>query len=153
MFMPQSLSQVLIHLIFSTKHRQPFITEKIEPDLYAYIAKVLFDECHCPALISGGDRDHIHILYVQSRIWSVAKVVELVKKRSSKWIKTKGEGFSLFQWQTGYGAFSVSRSNAEIVKKYIASQKEHHRKQPFKDEYLAFLKKYEIDYDEKYLWD
>lgn len=82
--MPQSLSNVLIHLVFLTKYRQPFITEEIEPELYAYIAKILYDECYSPALIIGGDKDHVHILYAQSRIWSVAKVAELVKKRSSK---------------------------------------------------------------------
>lgn len=82
--MPQSLSNVLIHLVFSTKNRQPLINEKIESELHAYIAKILYDECHSPALIIGGDKDHLHILYAQSRVWSVAKIVELVKKRSSK---------------------------------------------------------------------
>lgn len=151
--MPQSLSQVLIHLVFSTKHRQPFISERIESELYAYIAKILYDECYCPALIIGGDKDHLHILYAQSRIWSVAKVVELIKKRSSKWIKTKGSEFENFQWQTGYGAFSVSRSGSEIVKKYISNQKEHHQNRSFQDEFRAFLKKHEIEYDENYVWD
>lgn len=151
--MPQSLSQVLIHLVFSTKYRQPFITEKIEPELYSYIAKILYDECYSPALIIGGDCDHIHILYAQSRIWSVAKIVELIKKRSSKWMKTKGKEFQTFQWQTGYGAFSVSRSGAEIVKRYIANQKEHHRRVSYEVEFLAFLKKHGIDYDEQYVWD
>jgi len=151
--MPQSLSQMLIHLVFSTKHRQPFITRKIEPELYAYIAKILYDECYSPALIIGGDKDHLHILYAQSRIWSVAKIVELIKKRSSKWMKTKGEEFQNFQWQTGYGAFSVSRSSADSVKKYISNQKEHHQNYSYKDEFRAILDKHEIDYDEEYVWD
>lgn len=151
--MPQSLSQMLIHLVFSTKHRQPFINKKIEPELYAYIAKILYDECYSPALIIGGDKDHIHILYAQSRIWSVAKIVELIKKRSSKWIKTKGNEFRSFQWQKGYGAFSVSRSSAEIVKIYIANQKAHHQRVSYEVEFIAFLKKHEIDYDEEYVWD
>lgn len=151
--MPQSLSQMLIHLVFSTKHRQPFITRKIEPELYAYIAAILYDECYSPALIIGGDKDHLHILYAQSRIWSVAKIVELIKKRSSKWMKTKGEEFKSFQWQTGYGAFSVSRSSADAVKKYISNQKEHHQKHSYKEEFRAFLDKHEIDYDEEYVWD
>jgi REP element-mobilizing transposase RayT len=85
--MPQSLSQVLVHVVFSTKHRQPFITQKIEPELHSYIAKILYDECESPAKIIGGTEDHLHILYAQSRIWSVAKIVEVIKKRSSKWIK------------------------------------------------------------------
>ncbi len=151
--MPQSLSQMLIHVVFSTKHRQPFITAKIEPELYAYIVKILYDECYSPALIIGGYKEHIHILYAQSRIWSVAKIIELVKKRSSKWIKTKGEEFRSFQWQKGYGAFSVSRSGAEIVKKYIAGQKEHHKRVSYEVEFIAFLKKHDIEYDEKYMWD
>jgi REP element-mobilizing transposase RayT len=151
--MPQSLSQMLILVVFSTKHRKPFISEKIEPELHSYIAKILFNECYSPALIIGGDKDHIHILLALSRIWTIAKIVEIVKKRSSKWIKTKGEEFRDFQWQNGYGAFSVSRSNAEIVKKYIANQKEHHRRQTFQDEFRVFLKKHEIDYDENYVWD
>jgi REP element-mobilizing transposase RayT len=151
--MPQSLSQMLIHVVFSTKHRQPFITEKIEPELHAYIAKILYDECYSPALIIGGDKDHIHILLALSRIWTIAKIVEVIKKRSSKWIKTKGEEFHNFQWQSGYGAFSVSPSGAETVKKYIANQRELHRRRTYQDEFRAFLKKHEIDYDEKYVWD
>jgi putative transposase len=152
--MPQSLSQVLVHLVFSTKHRRPFITENIEPELYAYIAKILFDECSSPALIIGGTEDHLHILLVQSRTWAMAKIVEVIKKRSSKWIKTKGVVlFGTFQWQTGYGAFSVSVSNAEIVKRYIANQKEHHRKKSFQDEFRGILKTHDVDYDERYVWD
>lgn len=151
--MPQSLSQVLVHLVFSTKNRQPFIFEKIEPELYAYIAKILYDECQSPALIIGGDKDHLHILLVQHRTWAMAKIVELIKKRSSKWIKIKGNELRTFQWQTGYGAFSVSCSNVEIVKRYIASQKEHHRKNSYQDEFRIFLKKHNIEYDEKYVWD
>ncbi len=151
--MPQSLSLVLVHVVFSTKHRAPLITENIEPELHAYIAKILYDECYSPALIVGGDRDHLHILLALSRLWTVAKIVEIIKKRSSKWIKTKGEEFKAFQWQTGYGAFSVSRSGAEIVKNYIADQKEHHRRKSFQEEFRGFLRKHEIDFDEKYVWD
>lgn len=83
----------------------------------------------------------------------MAQIVELIKKRSSKWIKTKGDEFKTFQWQTGYGVFSVSVSNAQIVKRYIANQKEHHRKNSYQDEFRIFLKKHGIDYDEKYVWD
>ncbi len=151
--MPQSLSQVLVHLVFSTKHRQPFIREKIESELHAYIAKILYDECESPALIIGGTQDHLHILLIQSRVWAMAKIVEVIKKRSSKWIKTKGDEFRIFQWQTGYGAFSVSSSNAGIVKRYIANQKEHHRKKPYQDEFRVLLQKHNIEYDERYVWD
>ena len=101
----------------------------------------------------GGDKDHIHILYAQSRVWSIAKIVEVIKKRSSKWIKTKGDKFRLFRWQNGYGAFSVSRSSAESVKRYIQNQKEHHKRVTFKNEFRVFLDKHEIEYDEEYVWD
>ena len=151
--MPQSLAHLFVHIIFSTKHRQPFINERIEPELYAYIAKILYDECYSPAVIIGGDKDHVHILIALSRIWSIAKIVELIKKRSSKWIKTKGKEFAAFQWQTGYGCFSVSKSSVPSVRRYIANQKEHHQKQTYKDEFLLFLEKHGIEYDERYVWD
>jgi REP element-mobilizing transposase RayT len=150
--MPQSLSQVLVHLVFFNQATPTFITQEIEPELYAYIAKILYDECHSPAMIIGGTKDHLHILLVQSRIWSMARIVELIKKRSSKWIKTKGNEFNAFQWQAGYGAFSVSVSNASIVKRYIADQKEHHHNNSYQDEFRIFLKKHNIEYDEKYVW-
>jgi REP element-mobilizing transposase RayT len=151
--MPQSLAHLFVHIIFSTKHRQPFIVEAIEPELYAYIAKILYDECHSPAVVIGGDKDHLHLLITQSRIWSVAKIVELIKKRSSKWIKTKGNQYSAFQWQAGYAAFSVSRSSVPAVTRYIKGQKEHHKEQTFKDEFILFLEKHGIEYDERYVWD
>jgi putative transposase len=121
--MSQSLSRMLVHLVFSTKHRHPLITEGIEPELYAYIAKVLFDECDSPAEIIGGDKDHLHIRFAMSRTRTMAQIVETIKKRSSRWIKTKGIEFRRFSWQTGYGAFSVSVSNEEMVKTYIANQR------------------------------
>jgi REP element-mobilizing transposase RayT len=151
--MPQSLSHLFVHIIFSTKYRQPFITDSIEGELYAYIAKILYDECYSPAVIIGGDKDHIHILLALSRVWSIAKIVELIKKRSSKWMKTKGRDLSGFQWQTGYGCFSVSKSSVPAVKRYIENQKEHHRKQTFKDEFIQFLDKHGLEYDERYVWD
>jgi REP element-mobilizing transposase RayT len=151
--MPQSLAHLYVHIIFSTKHRQTFITERIEKELYAYIAKILYDECYSPAVVIGGDRDHIHILLALSRAWSIAKIVELIKKRSSKWMKTKGRDLSGFQWQTGYGCFSVSKSSVLAVKRYIENQKQHHRKQTYKDEFIQFLEKHGIEYDERYVWD
>jgi REP element-mobilizing transposase RayT len=151
--MPQSLSHLFVHIIFSTKHRQPFITERLEKELYAYIAKILYDECYSPAVIIGGDKDHIHILLALSRVWSVAKIVERIKVRSSKWMKTKGRDVSAFQWQTGYGCFSVSKSSVPAVRRYIEDQKEHHRKQSFKDEFIQFLDKHGLEYDERFMWD
>ena len=151
--MPQSLSHLYVHLVFSTKKHQPFIDDQIAPELYAYIAKILYDECSSPAKIIGGVEDHVHILFNLSRIQTVAHVVEMIKKRSSKWIKTNGEKYRTFQWQIGYGAFSVSRSGIDAVVKYIVNQKEHHRKNSFKDEFREFLRRYELEYDERYVWD
>ncbi len=151
--MPQSLSQIYIHLVFSTKNHEPFLDATIQPELYAYTAKILYDECSSPAKIIGGGEDHVHVLLNLSRTCTVAHLVEMVKKRSSKWIKTKGDKYREFQWQTGYGVFSVSASAVETVTQYIANQKEHHRKSSFKDEFREFLNKHGIEYDEKYVWD
>ena|SRR5947209_6872408 len=150
--MPQSLSSILIHLIFSTKHREPYITKEVEPELHAYLAAV-FRECHSPSLTINGTADHVHALFTLSRTVTVAEVVEEVKKRSSKWVKTKGGVYRSFQWQTGYGAFSIGQSNVAALKKYIAEQKEHHRRRTFEDEYRSFLEKYGVAYDERYVWD
>lgn len=150
--MAQSLASILVHLVFSTKHREPFIKSEIEPNLHAYLA-VVFRECKCPSLIVGGMPDHVHALFSLHRTQPISDVVEEVKKRSSKWMKTNGEEYRQFQWQGGYGAFSVSQSAAQAVKNYIANQKQHHRKITFQDEFRALLKKYEVEYDEKYVWD
>jgi putative transposase len=151
--MPQSLSQIYIHLVFSTKNRQPLIHESIATELYAYMAAVLHDECRSPAKIIGGIEDHAHILLNLSRTHSMASVVEAVKTSASKWMKTKGPEFREFAWQTGYGAFSVSRSNLAAVTDYITSQKEHHAKSDLKDEFRGLLRKHEVEYDERYVWD
>ncbi len=150
--MPQSLSSILIHLVFSTKNREPYITAEIEPELHAYLAAV-FRECRSPALIVNGTVNHLHALFTLSRTTTVAELVEEVKKRSSKWAKTKGGMYRTFQWQAGYGAFSVSQSNVVAVRKYIAEQKEHHRRKTFEEEYRSFLEKYGVAYDERYVWD
>ena len=150
--MPQSLSSILIHLVFSTKQREPFIHSEIEPEMHAYLATI-FRECRSPALIIGGEKDHIHALFALARTWAVADLVEEVKKRSSKWLKTKGPEFRGFQWQAGYGAFSIGQSSVTALKKYIADQKEHHRRKSFQEEYRALLEKYNVAYDERYVWD
>ena len=150
--MPQSLASVLVHLVFSTKNREPWITEAIEPELHKYLSTV-FRGCDSPALLVGGYNDHIHALFSLSRKWTIADLVEEVKTNSSKWIKTKGEEFRQFHWQSGYGAFSVSQSNVEEVKAYIANQKEHHSKKEFQAEYRQLLTAYQIEFDERYVWD
>jgi putative transposase len=150
--MPQSLSSILVHLIFATKGREPFIIQRIEPELRAYLAAV-FREFDSPALAINGTINHVHILCALSRKVTVADLVEETKKRSSKWIKTKGPEFRNFRWQAGHGAFSIGRSNVAALKRYIAGQKEHHRRKSFEEEYETFLQKYGVEYDEKYVWD
>lgn len=150
--MPQSLSSILIHLIFSTKNREPFITPQIELELYPYMATI-FRGLRSPALAIDGTLDHIHALFALSRVITIADLVEEVKTESSKWIKTKGPEFKNFHWQSGYGAFSIGQSQTSNVKRYIQSQKQHHRRLTFQDEFRKFLKKYQIEYDERYVWD
>ena len=150
--MPQSLSSILIHLIFSTKNREPFLTREIEVELYPYMASI-FKAMNSPALIINGTSDHVHTLFLLSRVAAIADLVEEVKSESSKWIKTKGRQFRRFYWQSGYGAFSIGQSQVPAVRRYIARQKEHHRRVSFKDEYRKFLKVYEVEFDERYVWD
>jgi REP element-mobilizing transposase RayT len=149
---PQSLSSILIHLIFSTKNREPLLSPEIDAELYPYIASI-FKAMKSPALIIDGASDHLHTLFSLSRVVTIADLVEEVKTESSKWIKTKGQEFRNFHWQNGYGAFSISQSEVATVKRYIRRQKEHHRRVTFQDEYRRFLAAYEVEYDERYVWD
>ena len=150
--MPQSLIRNYIHIITSTKNHHPLITEDIENELYAYIGGICKNlECH--PIIVGGHKDHIHVLCLLSKKIALMKLLEEFKSHSSKWVKTKGEKFKNFYWQNGYGAFSVNPAEIEVMKNYILTQKEHHRKKTFKDEYRDFLKKYNVEYDERYVWD
>ena len=150
--MPQSLSSLLIHLVFSTKNREPFITPKIETELHPYMATI-FRELKSPSLAIDGTTDHAHILFSMARVVTIADIVEEVKTSTSKWIKTKGREFRNFYWQRGYGAFSIGQSNVATLKRYIRNQKQHHRHVTFQDEYRKFLKAYGIDYDERFVWD
>ena len=120
--MPQPLSSILVHLIFATRGREPFITPAVEHELHAYLAAV-FRECGSPALAVNGTTNHVHVLSALSRRITVADLVEEVKKRSSKWMKTNGPELRAFQWQAGCGAFSIGRSNVAALKRYIAGQK------------------------------
>ena len=150
--MPQSLANLYVHLIFSTKDRHPFLTNDVRPDLHAYMATVLTG-LNSPAVLINSVTDHVHILFKMGRTVTLAQVVEDVKKSSSKWIKTRGPSFSKFAWQAGYGGFSVSESNAPKVANYIRNQEEHHRKKSFQEEYREFLEKHKMPYDERYMWD
>lgn len=150
--MSQSLTKIYLHIVFSTKNRKSLIIESIQQELYAYMASVL-KAMSSPALKIGGVSNHVHILCVLSKNIAISKLLEEVKKRSSKWIKTKGIKFSGFRWQGGYGAFSISESHLEAVSRYIVNQKEHHMTLSFEDELRIMLKKYNVDYNEQYIWD
>jgi REP element-mobilizing transposase RayT len=128
--MSQSLAKNLIHLIYSTKHREPCLDKETLPDLFAYKAGIL-KHWDSPAIVIGGVADHVHLLFVLSKNFALKKVVEEVKKGSSKWIKGRGPQFRFFHWQDGYGAFSVSASQVAAVTRYIENQEAHHRKRTF----------------------
>jgi putative transposase len=150
--MPQSLVKNYVHLIWSTKYREHLIHAPAEEELHAYLGGICKRmECH-PIKI-GGYTDHVHVLCMLSKKIALMKLLEEVKSHSSKWMKTKGEDLSNFYWQDGYGAFSVNPADIDRVIAYIAYQKEHHSKITFQDEYRAILKRYKVEYDERYVWD
>ena len=150
--MPQSLAKIYLHLIFSTKSRAPVINDRIRDPVHRYMATVL-KNLGCHANLINSVEDHVHLLFELGRTVAVSKVVEDAKKSSSKWIKTQSTGVGDFAWQNGYGVFSVSHSNVEAVREYIATQREHHRKCTFQEELRALLEKHGVDYDERYIWD
>jgi REP element-mobilizing transposase RayT len=150
--MPQSIAYNYLHITFSTKYREPLIDEAIEEELFKYIGGIC-KNLECNPIKVGGYRDHIHILCVLSRKIALMKLLEEIKSHSSKWIKTKGDKYKNFYWQRGYGSFSVNPAEIDVVIRYIENQAEHHKKKTFQDEYIAFLKKYNAEYDERYLWD
>jgi REP element-mobilizing transposase RayT len=149
--MAQTLVSLLVHIIFATKRREDFITLEIELNLYAYLAGIA--RKHGSRLLaSGGTANHVHLLISQSKNIALSDLMEELKKSSSVWIKTQGKEFANFHWQDGYGAFSIGASQIPAVKAYLARQKEHHRKKTFQEEFIEFLSKYGIEYNEKYLW-
>lgn len=150
--MPQSLSKVYTHIIFSTKHRKNLIDESIENELFKYIGGIC-KTLGCYPIQVGGYQNHIHILCYLSRKITQAKLLEEIKKRSSKWIKTKGVKYYNFYWQDGYGIFSVNPRGIERIAQYILNQKKHHQIVKFKQEYRWFLNSNQMDYDERYVWD
>lgn len=150
--MSQSLVKNLLHLVYSTKHRSPWIPANVRPRLFAYQAGI-FQEWESPALVIGGVEDHVHALFSLSKNQALKKIVEEVKKGSSKWMKAEGTGNADFYWQNGYAAFSVSQSNVEAVRRYLENQEEHHRRLTFQDELRGLLVKHEVEFDERYVWD
>ena len=150
--MGQSLVKNYIHIVFSTKYREPLIHPPIEAELHSYLGGIC-NKLDCQVIKVGGYTDHIHILCMLSKKIALMKLLEELKSHSSKWIKTKGDKYHNFYWQNGYGAFSVKLSEINTVVAYITNQHEHHSKQTFRDEYRSFLERYNIEYDEKYVWD
>jgi REP element-mobilizing transposase RayT len=149
--MPQSLALVLVHVIFSTKNRVPFLqSPELRSEVHAYLTGTLRG-LQCAPLQVGGAEDHVHILSGLARTTSLAELVKNLKTSSTKIVRNKGH--SHFSWQSGYGAFSVSHSAKESVIAYIASQETHHRKMTFQEEFRTFLQKHGVSFDERYVWD
>ena len=149
--MAQSLSNILVHLVFSTKDRRPLLRDEERGQLHAYIAGVLKNQ-DSPLVEINSVKDHVHILFAQSKNYAPAKIVEQVKTSSSSWIKTVDAWYSDFAWQSGYGEFSVSSMHVETVREYIRDQAEHHRKEDFQTEYRRFCEKNGRPVDERYAW-
>jgi putative transposase len=146
----QTCGNVVLHLIFSTKLRKPLIAADIRSDLFAYLGGIV-RELRGTAMIINGTCDHVHMLIRVRPAQSIAEIARIVKTNSSGWIRKKGH--KEFAWQAGYGVFSVSESNVPSVTEYIATQEEHHKKRSFQEEFVAFLKKNKVTYDERYIWD
>ena len=151
--MPQSFAQIYLHIVFSTKSRQRFlIADQLREQLHAYIVGICKYQ-DSPALVVGGTEDHIHLLCCLDRQKTVANLIRDVKSGSSKWVKQQNKNLHHFEWQAGYGAFSISPSHLETLKRYIANQMEHHHKESFQDELRRLFQKYNVDFDERYVWD
>ena len=150
--MPQSLGLVIVHIVFSTKERHPWLAAEARPRIHAYLATVARNS-GCECYRAGGVADHIHLAIRLSRTITIADFVEKVKITSSKWLKTLSPDLMLFSWQRGYGAFSVEPADLDSLLAYIDRQEAHHQTQSFQDEFRGYLSKYKIDYDETYVWD
>jgi len=150
--MPQSLAKIYIHLIFSTKNRERVPPDDVRTDLHAYFGGTL-NGLGCSPIEINTESDHAHLLFVMTRTETLSDVVGQVKKSANDWLRARAPQFANFYWQGGYGAFSVSQSAVEQVREYIRNQREHHKRVSFQDELRAFLKRYEIDFDERYVWD
>jgi len=151
--MPQSLAKILVHTVFSTKDRRPFLRDKpLRAELHRYLGGLLAN-LECQPIIVGGVEDHVHLLCALSRTREAAGVIKEIKRGSSLWVKTKNQDLNNFAWQNGYGIFSIGFSQIESASNYISRQEEHHQKVSFQDEFREFLRRYEIEFDERYLWD
>ena len=150
--MAHTLTNLLTHVVFSTKNREPFIAPALRKDLWPYLGGIVRNlDGH--AVIIGGTADHVHLLVELGPATSLSDAVRTIKASSSKWVHETHAEQSAFAWQTGYGAFSVSRSNRDAVTEYINGQEEHHSRLGFKEEFLLILKKHGIEFDERYIWE
>ncbi len=149
--MPQSLSKIYIHTVFSTKNREPFLSDaSLCEELHAYLGGIA-KQLDCHPIRVGGTADHVHLLTTLARTKTVADFVKELKRVSSLWLHEKG--ISGFKWQAGYASFSVSQSSLERVEKYVSSQEEHHRKVLFQDELRQFFAKHNLEFEERFVWD
>ncbi len=151
--MAQSLAKVLLHVVFSTKERRPFLRNpQLREETHRYLGGIL-NGLGCPSIAVGGVEDHVHVLSTLSRTHTISDLIKEVKRSSSLWIKDREPELAAFAWQGGYSAFSLVYSQLEKVRHYIANQEEHHRRQSFQDEFRELLRRYQIPYDEAYVWD
>ena len=151
--MPQSLSRIWLHVAFSTMDRRPYLQEaEVRDEMFRMLGHHA-RQCGCPPACVGGWIDHVHVLCGLSRTVTVAKLVEVLKRETSKWVKGRSAGLGSFHWQNGYGAFSVSESLLDHVTAYIDRQQEHHRRMTFQEEFRALCAKHGIAVDERYVWD
>ena len=151
--MPQSLARVLVHLVYSTKSRRPWLQDPaLRDELFAYSAKIL-QEMDCVPILINGEPDHVHIFCGLSRKVAIMDMVEEVKRQTSKWLKTKGPDYQDFHWQGGYGIFSVSESNSETVRRYVAEQATHHAAMSYEDEFRELCRRHGLVIDERYVWE
>ena len=151
--MPQSLSQVLVHLVFSTKNRQPWLKEPTIQPLHAYMAGTVRELERCECYRVGGVEDHVHLAIRLSRTITIADLVQKVKTGSSRWIKEQYKALEHFAWQQGYASISANYTDLDNLLAYIDKQKVHHRKVTFQDEYRTILNEHGIEFDERYVWD
>jgi putative transposase len=150
--MAQSLAKIYIHLIFSTKRREPLLRDDDRPELHKYLGGILRD-LNSPAIEINSEPDHLHTLFVMSRTMPFSQIVQEIKTGTSAWLKKQSPMYVNFHWQNGYAAFSVSQSGVPDVRIYIRNQREHHRQMTFQDEVREILRRYEIEFDERYVWD
>ena len=143
---------MLVHVVFSTKNRADLIVPEIEDGLFGYMHGIV-ENNKSKLILANGTTNHVHLLISLGKIFSISELVGDIKRDSSSWIKKQDATFKQFYWQEGYGAFLVGQTEDEIVMKYIENQKEHHKTKDYKTEFRGFLKKYRIEYDERYVWD